>query len=133
MTEYAGADTPDGGSNSPQFESNCCSPSDLSHYDFIDPSTSMILTLVTGGSFDAGTSFFFLDTDYVCTGTTVSVCDNYEVGITPGAIGTSPVTIAVSFTTPTSSSATPEPSSLLLLGTGLLGLGASFRRKLLGQ
>jgi hypothetical protein len=143
VTTYAGADTPDGGPLSPEFTSN--GVSNLSHYSFIDPSTSMILTLstvdgtfieplVTGGNFVPGTNFFFLDTDYVCTGTAVVSCQNYYVGITAGAIGSSPVTDVASFTgaipPPPPPPGVPEPSSVVLLGTGLVGLFSLTLRKL---
>jgi hypothetical protein len=139
VTTYAGADTPDGGPLSPEFTSN--GVSNLSHYSFIDPSTTMILTLttvdgtfieplVTGGNFVPGTNFFFLDTNYVCTGTVIVInggaCDNYDVGVTAGAIGTSPVTDVASFAgtipPPPPPPGMPEPSSLALLGTGAIAL-----------
>jgi len=80
VTTYAGPDTPDGGPNAPGFISN--GVSNLSHYNPypMNPSTSMVLTLstadgtlvvalVTGGLFDPGTNFFFIDSGpYICTG-----------------------------------------------------------------
>ena len=49
VTEYAGPDTPMAGPNAPVFASNSVGVNNLSHYFFIDPSTTMVLTLDTSG------------------------------------------------------------------------------------
>lgn len=133
VTTYLGTDSPTGGPNAPQAVSNSTNQF-FFNYSHLDPSTSMVLTLFTtvgtfsenlftNGNFDNNFSFAF--TNESCSGTAVSPCDQYQVGLTQGAILNSPVTISVDFTAPV-----PEPSTWAMLLLGFAGLGfMTYRRK----
>ena len=133
VTTYAGTDTPYAGPLAPTGTS--ISPgSSYFQYSYIDPSTSMVLTLTNGanifsetlvsaGAF-TGAAFSFASTgNNVCTG--VSVCTDYNVGITPGASDASPVTIFVDIP-----AAVPEPSTWAMMILGFFGVGLmAYRRR----
>jgi hypothetical protein len=124
VTTYLGADSPDGGPNAPVAQAN---PSDTEEffYDSLAPSTQMTLfldtpskdyaiPLVVNGNFvpNSGFSFGYVSTQ--CTG--IAVCDQAQVGLTPGSSIFGPVTISASF-------AVPEPAvwAMMLLGFGAIG------------
>jgi len=104
-------------------------------YDFLSPTTDMVLTLttssgptvvnlVTNGSIvDPNFSFASTGTP-VCTG--VTQCDPYDVGITKGATFSSLDTINVSFNVPTT---VPLPAALWLMLSGIGGLAALARKR----
>jgi hypothetical protein len=132
VTTYSGADTPTGGPNAPQAQSNPIFPESF-FYTTLAPSTSMTLyltttagdfseALVTNGNFVANTGFGFSFVSTTCTG--ISVCDQFLVGETNGASISGPVTMSVTFP-----SAVPEPSTWAMLILGFAGLGfMAYRR-----
>jgi PEP-CTERM motif len=133
VTTYLGADTPTAGPNAPLAFANPADPEEF-FYDFLDPSTSMVLDLtgtpsgdhviplVTAGMFD-GPGFSFAFVSPSCSG--IDVCDQAEVGLTPGSSIFGAVTIGITVTTPT----VPEPSTWAMILLGFAGLGfAGYRR-----
>jgi len=76
------------------------------------------LPLVTNGAFD-GPGFSFAYGPGSCT--RIGVCDQAQVGLTPGSTISGPVTIDASFTVPE-----PATWTLLIVGFGLSG--AALRR-----
>jgi PEP-CTERM motif len=105
-------------------------------YSFLDPSTTMTLTLtngpntftealVTNGSF--GAPFFnFSDVAPIsCGGVAVAICDPADVGVTNGASFSSPVTITIDIP-----AAVPEPSTWAMMILGFAGVGfMAYRRR----
>jgi hypothetical protein len=104
-------------------------------YSFIDPSTTMTLTLTNGlntftdtlysnGNFNAG--FFFNSVSPAsCTGVAPANCDPAHVGVTPGATFSSLETISVDIP-----AAVPEPSTWAMMILGFVGIGAmTYRRR----
>jgi hypothetical protein len=134
ITTYPGAASPVLASNAPLAVS---SPSDQYsfNYSYLAPGTAIALDLFTttgnfsenlysNGAFDNNFEFAFVSD--TCTGVAVSSCDQYTVGLTPGAILSTPVTITADFVT----SAVPEPSTWAMMTLGFLGLGfMAYRRK----
>jgi len=128
VTTYAGADSPTAGPNAPFAQAN---PSDTEefYYDYLDPSTQMtlyldtptqdyVIPLVENGNFVPGSGFGFGFVSVSCTD--IAVCDQAEVGLTPGSSIYGPVTISAAF-------AVPEPATWAMMLMGFGGLGLALR------
>ena len=136
VTSYAGLNTPLAGPNEPTGQSN---PNDITRffYTFIDPSTTITLTLFLGNrtvtqqlfandDFVANTGFSFTFAGSpTCTG--VAVCTQNNVGLTRGATIFGPTTISASFNV--ADAAVPEPASWAMMVAGFGAVGLALRRR----
>jgi hypothetical protein len=133
ITTYPGVASPVLGSNAPLAVS---SPGDAFsfNYSFLAPGTTIVLDLfTTTGNFSENLysngvfgNFEYAFVSDTCSGTPVTSCDQYTVGLTPDAILSTPVTITADFVT----SGVPEPSTWAMMILGFCGVGfMAYHRK----